>query len=578
MRKASVSMKLLLVEDELTDAKFVRACLARDKGATPEVVHAVCLDEALTSLKQTHFDVILLDLHLPDASGEECVRKIKLINPDVAIVVLSGEDSEEYAISILKQGVQDYLVKWADDGKGILRSVRYGIERKRSELKLAHLAAYDTLTEIPNRNFFVTYLDKAVSRAQRNGTLLALLFLDLDQFKGVNDTLGHYFGDKLLIAVAARISATMRDGDVLARMGGDEFAILLENLKDVQSAEAAANKLINALSEPYELEGRSINVTTSIGITVFPQDRGNPESLVKNADIAMYQAKSAGRNGFKFYTEKMHGEVVHQHEVAQEIRSGLHNGEFFLAYQPQYRLTDNKLVGAEALIRWDHSHRGLVMPDQFISIAEESGQIIELGYWVIEEAFRQSSTWLGHPSAPPRIAINISPRQINHPKFEKELKRLIAMYNINPEHIEIELTETCLVQDMQAVKRSLHILKDLGFTIAIDDFGTGYSCLDYLRRFPIDLLKIDRAFVKGIGVDKESTAICGAILFIADGLNMQTVGEGIENETQLDFLLNHGCQRGQGFMYSKAVRPSEFEKLRVTDDSNEKISFGQKTA
>ncbi len=219
------------------------------------------------------------------------------------------------------------------------------------------------------------------------------------------------------------------------------------------------------------------------------------------------------------------------------------------------------------------------MPDQFIGIAEESGQIIELGYWVLEEAFRQSNTWQDRPCAPPQIAINISPRQIHQPKFESELKRLIAMYNIRPDHIEIELTETCLVEDTQVVKRSLHMLKDVGFTIAIDDFGTGHSCLDYLRRFPIDILKIDRAFVKDIGIDKESTAICGAILFIADGLNMQTVGEGIENETQLDFLLNHGCQRGQGFIYSKAVRPSDFEKLpRVTDHSDVKISSGHMTA
>ena len=556
-------MKLLLVEDEIADARFVQACLARDTGTTPEVVHAACLDDALIELKRSQFDVVLLDLHLPDGSGVECVRKIMVANADVPIVVLSGEENEEYAISILNQGVQDYLVKWADGGKGILRSVRYSIERKRAELKLAHLAAHDLLTDVPNRNFFVTYLKKAVSRARRNGTHLALLFLDLDRFKGVNDTMGHHFGDKLLIAVAERISKTVRDGDIVARMGGDEFAILLESLPELQSAEVVATNLINALSEPYELDSNSVHVTTSVGITVFPHDRGSPEELVKNADIAMYQAKSSGGNGFKFYTEKMHTAIIHQHETSQEIRSGIQNDEFFLVYQPQYRLRDNRLVGAEALIRWSHPQKELVMPDQFIGIAEGSGQIIELGYWVIEQAFRQSKAWQGKPFAPPQIAINISPRQLHHPKFNSELTRLISMYDIDPARFEIELTETCLVEDMQAVRGTLEMLKDLGFMIAIDDFGTGHSCLDYLRRFPIDILKIDRAFVKDIGVDKESTAICGAILSIAEGLNMQTVGEGIENEAQLAFLFENGCQRGQGFMYSQGVRPEEFERLPV---------------
>ncbi|MCZ6619548.1 MAG: EAL domain-containing protein [Gammaproteobacteria bacterium] len=566
-------MKLLLVEDELADAKFVKACLGRDKALTPEIVHAVCLSEALTHLEETDFDVVILDLHLPDASGEECVRKIKLTKPDVPIVVLSGEENEDYAIEILNQGVQDYLVKWHDDGKGILRSVRYGIERKRSELKLAHLAAFDSLTQIPNRNFFVDCLERAVSRAQRNGTMLALLFLDLDRFKGVNDTLGHHFGDKLLIAVSERISASVRDGDILARMGGDEFALLLEDRNGVAGAEATASKLIKVLADPYELEGRIVNITTSIGITVFPQDRGSPESLLKNADIAMYQAKSAGRNGFKFFTEKMQNRIVHQHRVAQEIRSGLENDEFFLAYQPQYRLSDNRLDGAEALIRWNHKNK-LVMPDEFIGIAEESGQIIDVGYWVIEEAFRQSNAWCNTETAPPRIAINISPRQMHQPNFNRELQRLIAKYDVNPESIEIELTESCLIQDSNVVKDSLQMLKDFGFAIAIDDFGTGHSCLDYLRRFPIDILKIDRAFVKDIGVDDESTAICKAILSIADGLNKQTIGEGIENETQLEFLIQNGCQRGQGFMYSKAVVPSEFEALPVLEVSSGDRQYG----
>ena len=565
----SKTVQLLLVEDDQADAKFLRACLARSRGPKPDITHAQRLDDALGFLTETDFDVVLLDLNLPDAKGVDGVRTIQQANPNIPIVVLSGEDNEDYAIGILNQGVQDYLVKWDGEGRTILRSIRYAIERKRTELRLAYLATYDPLTEIPNRNFFVEHLNKAVSRAQRNGNLLGLIFLDLDRFKGVNDTLGHHFGDKLLSAVAKRINATVRSGDIVARMGGDEFAILLENLNDVQAAEAVAHKLVDTLAEPYELDGRSIHVTISVGITIYPKDRGDPETLVKNADIAMYQAKSAGRNGFQFFNEAMHDEILYQHEVAQEIRRALDNQEFSLFYQPQLRLDDGRLDGAEALIRWHHPQKKLVMPDDFIGIAEESGQIIQVGNWVIEEAFRQSLAWQSDAAAPPRMAINISPRQIHQPNFCTDLKRLLFTYQVNPEQIEIEITESCLVQDVQFVQKSLQKLKDLGLTLAIDDFGTGHSCLDYLRRFPIDILKIDRSFVKDIGTGKHGTAICSAILSIADGLDMETVGEGIETEEQLQFLIDNGCDRGQGFYFSQPIAPIDLANLTTSGTSYE---------
>ena len=569
---ASKTVQLLLVEDDQADAKFLRACLARSKGSKPDITHAQCLNDALALLQDTRFDVILLDLNLPDATGEVSVSKIQDACPKIPIVILSGEDNEDYAIGILNQGVQDYLVKWDGEGATILRSIRYAIERKRTELRLTFLATYDSLTEIPNRNFFVEHLNKAVSRAQRHGTLLGLVFLDLDRFKGVNDTLGHYFGDRLLCAVAKRISAAVRNGDIVARMGGDEFAILLENMNDTQAAEAVARKLTEVLAEPYELDGGSVNITVSVGITIYPKDHGDPETLVKNADMAMYQAKSAGRNGYQFFNEKMHDEIVRQHEVAQELRRALDNREFSLLYQPQLRLDDGRLDGAEALIRWNHPQKNLVMPNDFIGIAEESGQIVQVGNWVIEEAFRQSLVWQTDAAAPPRMAINISPRQIHQPSFYPDLKRLLITYGVNPEHIEIEITESCLIEDVQFVQKSLQKLKDLGFTLAIDDFGTGHSCLDYLRRFPIDILKIDRSFVKDIGSGKHGTAICRAILSIADGLNMETVGEGIETEEQLQFLIDNGCHRGQGYYFSPAVKPEDLATLITHGTLNQRFS------
>ena len=568
-------VRLLLVEDDEADARFLRASLARNKGTTLEITHVTRLNDGLALLKSTQFDVVLLDLHLPDASGEICVREIQRVSSTTPIVVLSGQDSEEYAIDILNQGVQDYLVKWDQEGKSILRSIRYAIERKRTELRLNHLANYDLLTQIPNRNYFVDYLKKAVSRAQRNRKLLGLLFLDLDRFKGVNDTLGHHFGDKLLSSVSKRITETVREGDVVARMGGDEFAVLLEDLRDTHAAEAVARKLIRSLSAPYEIENRSISLTISIGVTIFPKDRGSPEALVKNADIAMYQAKAAGRNGLKFFTESMYAQIAHQHAVVQEIQRAIGTDEFFLLYQPQFRLSDKRLDGAEALIRWNRPGHGLSMPNEFIGIAEESGQIVPLGYWVIEEAFSQSASWQYAEQAPHRIAINISPQQIQRPTFYTKLKRLISAHRINPENIELEVTEGCLVQDVHFVEKSLRRLKDLGFTLAIDDFGTGQSCLDYLRRFPIDTLKIDRSFVKDIGVNKHGPAICRAILSLADSLDMDTVAEGIENEEQLDFLVQNGCRRAQGYYFGRPVGSDELMMRfgAVVDVSRESRCF-----
>jgi diguanylate cyclase (GGDEF)-like protein len=548
-------MKLLLVEDDRSDARFLRSTLSRS-GSSPDLLHVESLNDALAALRDQQFDVVLLDLHLPDASGESCVREIKQANPTIPIVVLSGEDSEDYAIGILNEGVQDYLVKWDGDGRAILRAIRYAIERKRTELRLNHLATYDSLTQIPNRNYFVQYLDKAVSRARRGGSKLGLVFLDLDRFKGVNDTLGHHFGDKLLIAASQRIAQAVREGDVIARMGGDEFAVLLENVPDAHAAEAVARNLTSALSEPYCLDGRTVNATVSIGITMFPNDRGDPATLVKNADIAMYQAKNAGRNGFKFFTERMHAEIVRQHELAQDIRRALHADEFFLLYQPQFDLTERTFYGVEALVRWQRGGR-VVLPGTFVSIAEESGQIIPLGRRVTEEAFRQSIAWQRAGQGPAKIAINVSPREIHNGAFCEELGRLVAEHGVDPAHFEIEVTESCLMQDVRSTQQSLDTLRGMGFTLAIDDFGTGHSCLDYLRRFPIDTLKLDRSFVKDIGVNRHGPAICRAILSLAETLGMKTVAEGIETEEQLDFLLRHGCHHGQGFYFSEPIAAAD---------------------
>lgn len=554
-------MKVLLVEDDRGDARFLRACLTRSQGVPPDLVHHETLEAALTALSAEEFDVVLLDLHLPDASGEDCVRAIARLRPTLPIVVLSGEDSEDFAISILNEGVQDYLVKWEGEGKTILRAIRYAIERKRSELRLNHLATYDSLTQIPNRNYFVEYLQKAVSRARRQANMLGLIFLDLDRFKAVNDTLGHHYGDRLLIAVSQRIEETVRSGDVIARMGGDEFAVLLENMKNVHAVETVARKLTATLGRPYLIDGHQISTSVSMGITVFPNDRGDPDTLIKNADIAMYQAKHAGRDGFKFFTERMHREIVQQHAMAQDIRQGIVAEEFFLLYQPQFRLADRTPQGAESLVRWRRRDGTTGMPGDFIPIAEEFGHIIELGRWIARAALQQSAAWHAAGRDPGPVAVNVSPRQILHAGFCDDLRALLETLDVDAEGIELEVTESCLVHDVRTAQRTLHQLKELGFSIAIDDFGTGHSCLDYLRLFPIDTLKLDRSFVKDIGINRHGDAICRAILSLAESLDLDTVAEGIETEAQLAFLEAHGCQRGQGFYFSRPVSAEEISAL-----------------
>lgn len=562
-------MKLLLVEDDVGDAQFLEACLGRQKSGDIDLTHVTHLNEAIRKLHDAPFDCVLLDLNLPDASGLSCVEQIQTANAQVPIVVLSGQDDEDYAIDILNRGVQDYLVKWEGEGRTILRAVRYAIERKRAELRLNYLAQYDPLTGIPNRQYFQDQLQKATARARRNASKIALLFLDLDQFKGVNDTLGHHTGDQLLQAVAKRIVSCVRSGDTVARLGGDEFAVLLEGVRNGMDAETMARNLLSVFADPFQVADREILMTTSIGITLYPSDNNDPNTLVKNADIAMYQAKEKGRNNFKFFTQSMHAEIIEYHQLEHDIKKAIIMEDFELAYQPKVRLDSRTISGFEGLLRWSNPIRGNVSPKEFVPVAEESGHIVPLGYWVFEQAFKQLKRFenMALPSLP--ISINVSPRQFRKADFVNHIANLVRSYGINPELIELELTEGSLMEDTSSVQSYLQQLKNIGFKLSIDDFGTGHSCLSYLQRFPIDILKIDQSFVADIDSDAGGKAICAAIISMARSLNMQTVAEGVETEHQLQFLHDHGCDLAQGRLFSMPVKPQKLtgllDRLGVSD-------------
>ena len=353
----------------------------------------------------------------------------------------------------------------------------------------------------------------------------------------------------------------MRTGDVVARLGGDEFAVLLEGLAAPRDVEAMATSLLDTISKPYDIADRQITLTTSIGITMYPQDDVDTQMLLKNADIAMYQAKESGRNNFKFFTQRMHDDLMAYHQLEHDIRDALREGQFHVVYQPKVNLGSRQLQGLEALIRWNSPTRGDVPPSEFIPVAEESGHIIPLGYWILDHVCATLKSWRdsGLPLVP--VSVNVSARQFQQADFHKRVAQVLADYDIDPGLIEIELTERLVMEDTDAAQRDLNLLKDIGVRISIDDFGTGYSCLSYLRRFPIDVLKIDRSFVNEIGGGSDSEIIIEAIISLARSLRLDTVAEGVETRDQLNFLMERGCHVAQGYLFGIPMGPENIAPL-----------------
>jgi diguanylate cyclase (GGDEF)-like protein len=537
--------------------------LARSNGRPVDITRADRIGQATVALRSQRFDVVLLDLNLPDATGSESVEKVQQADPLAPIVVLSGQGDEDFAVEILNRGVQDYLVKWEGDGRIIRRAIRYAIERKRSESKLNYLARYDSLTGIPNRQYLRDQLERATNRASRRQKKIALLFLDLDNFKIVNDTLGHQVGDDLLKAAVKRLQDSIRAGDMLARLGGDEFAVLLEDIDGPLELEAVARNIIDRFQKPFNVGPRKLSVTASVGITLYPIDNSDPMALLNNADIAMYQAKEQGRNNFKFFTPSMHAEILRYHELENDLKSALAERQFRLLYQPQVSLADGRVHAVEALLRWNHPVRGTVAPDEFIAVAEETGQIVPIGLWVLDEVCHQLKQWDLQGLPLPRVAINVAPIHFHQPDFNDQIRETLQRHAVEPSLVELELTERSLMEDTAGVRACLNGLKKIGVRLAIDDFGTGYSCLSYLRQFPVDVLKIDRSFVSDLDTSDDDQAICGVILSIAQRLSLDSVAEGIRSEQQLAFLVKHGCQFGQGHYFSMPVDGHELTKLLV---------------
>ena len=425
-------------------------------------------------------------------------------------------------------------------------------------LRMSYLAQHDSLTDLPNRVVFNDRLQQAISMAHRHREKLAVLFLDLDRFKQINDTLGHNVGDRLLQSVAQRLRGCVRNSDTVSRQGGDEFVILLAQVTNVQDAALCAEKILLVLSAPYRTDQRSLYVTASIGIVTYPDDGSDPETLLRHADFAMYHAKEKGRNNYQFFEPEMNLRALERQSLEDGLRHAVERRQLVLWYQPIVNLRSGAIVAAEALLRWRHPQRGLIPPAQFIPIAEESGFILSIGQWVLSAACRQLRMWQDAGLTTMRMAINISSVELRDKEFVARVRTVLAETGLEPHHLELELTETFLMQDSAATATVLHALCAIGVKLALDDFGTGYSSLSHLKRFPIDTLKIDQAFVRDIASNAGDAVIVGLVISMGKSLNMRVVAEGVETAEELRSLLEHGCTEGQGNYFGKATEAAEF--------------------
>jgi diguanylate cyclase (GGDEF)-like protein/PAS domain S-box-containing protein len=442
-------------------------------------------------------------------------------------------------------------------------------ERKQHEAELEHQASHDSLTGLPNRSLLRDRIEQAIVKARRDDHRVAVVFVDLDHFKLINDSLGHHVGDRLLLEVADRLIACVRGHDSVARQGGDEFVIVLTEQQDEDETLAIVSRLLEVVSQPWLDEGQEYGLSCSIGISCYPQDGDDPDALLRCADAAMYKAKASGRSTYHVYTPELNQAISERLELENSLRHALERDEFHVYYQPRIEVASGRIIGAEALIRWDCPGKGIIPPDSFISIAEETGLIIPIGQWILQEACRQNSAWQRAGLPPISVSVNLSPIQFRHTGLVQSVAAALQQADLQPACLELELTESFVMHDAERINIAMQSLKALGVDIAVDDFGTGYSSLSYLKRFPVDRLKVDKSFVRDINSDPDDAAIVRAIITLGHALGLKVVAEGVETQAHLEFLQQHGCDELQGYYFSRPIPATEMEALlrsRVADD------------
>lgn len=540
-------------EDQSANAGFRRA-------RTGETASEITFRERFDNFEQMIVDRDLVYSYIPiRQSGSSPVEGVLEVYADVSGLVRDLKTVQwEIAGAVL--GILSLLyfflfliVRHADN---IIRA-RSEEERLANREKLRHQAFHDTLTGLPNRTQFTEHLDEAMARARTTGGKFAVLFIDLDQFKYLNDSLGHFVGDRLLQAVGERLTSFPNEAYIVARLGGDEFAMLVPDIGRISQASQVAARIRHLIaSQPYQIDGRVLSITPSIGITVYPTDGTDAVELIKNADAAMYYAKEMGRNNYQFFTQDMNAKALAVLSMEHSLRQALKRGEFLLHYQPQIDLATGRIVGVEALLRWRRPEMGLVLPEEFIPIAEETGMIVQIGDWVLQEACRQNRRWrnAGLPAMP--VSVNVSGLQFRQPDFPDKVAAVLREAGLEPQSLELEITESVIVHGAETTMATMRRLKAMQVRLSIDDFGTGYSSLSYLKRFPVDRLKLDQSFVRGLPSDADDLAISTAVIGMAQTLKLKVMAEGVETREQLDFLRRRGCGEAQGYYFSHPL-PAE---------------------
>jgi predicted signal transduction protein with EAL and GGDEF domain len=573
--------KILVADDDMNVRLLTRQCLEAEDMT---VVEASNGPEAIDLFVRERPDLVFLDVEMPGMTGLEVCHRIRQMpqGESIPIMIVTGSDDRQSIDLGFEAGATQYKTKpvnWSLLGRDVqymLRASNAFNALKRQEDRLRYLAYYDPLTSLPNRRSFNEQLNRILKRSHRRKSNAALMFIDLDHFKRINDSIGHGRGDRLLVEIAKRLTLELREDDAInyftensaeeaddpdsgteiARLGGDEFTVVLSDVPDILQVERIARRILDALSEPIPLQTHNPVVTPSIGIAIYPQDGDDPDTLVRNADTAMYAAKAEGRACYRFYNEHMNSMAVEQLKMEEELRTALREGQLELRYQPQIDTRTGEVVSMEALVRWKHPERGLISPAVFIPVAESTGQIIELGNWVMAEVARNCLYWdnMGLPHF--RVCVNISPLQFNQGNLVETVADFLGQSGLVPSRLELELTESAIMTDAETNISKLRELKALGLELAVDDFGTGYSSLSYLKRFPIDTLKIDQSFVADLD-SPDGAAIIDAILALSKTLNLRSIAEGIETEEQLSYLVTKQCDLLQGFFFAQPLYPED---------------------
>lgn len=558
-------LQILLLESSEDRTLAVLRTL-RNGGYRPRMVRVDTLKAFEEKVVERPWDIILANEALPELPLGSVLERLKTLERDTPCIIISGGDSEKQAPWFMAAGAQDFirgtdLSRLCPAIARELKEVSVRRDRQEAQATLLRQTHFDPLTNLPNRALFVDRLTLALAHAARERKMLAVAFVDLDRFKTIIDTLGHGIGDQILRQVADRLAACLPKDGTLARLGGDEFVVLLPQIDRADKAVQLAHKLLEALQPSFQFKAHELHITSSIGISLYPYDGEEADTLLKNADTALYRAKEQGRNNYQLYTPAMNARAFERLAMENSLRKALERQEFQLYYQPQVDAHTGDIVGIESLIRWQHPDLGVVYPSEFIGLAEETGLIVPLGAWVLRTACAQNKVWQDAGLPPATIAVNLSARQFQDRLLVENIVKVLEETGLDPRWLELEITESVAMQNADYSNVVLRELKQRGIQISVDDFGTGYSSLSYLKKFPIDTLKIDQSFVRDLSINPNDAAIANAIIVLAHSLHLSVIAEGVETQAQARFLEEHGCDRWQGYLFSHPLTPQALQTL-----------------